>query len=75
MFIHTESRTWHIIVIRVKLKSNFVDDNARLSKNEVGSVRIIPIRQMTFNRGLEALMILSKLTTSCNSSLYVCGKT
>ena len=47
-----------MIVRGVTLKSNLVDDNARLSKNDVGRVRIIPVRKITFSRGLDALTIL-----------------
>ena len=50
--------TWHSMVKGGEFRSNLIDVFARLSKNEVGRVKIIPIRKMTFNRGLEALTIL-----------------
>ena len=34
---------------------------ARLSNNAVGRVRMIPMRKITFRRGLEALTILQKI--------------
>ena len=44
-----------------EFRSNLMDVFARLSKNEVGRVKIIPIRKMTFKRGLEALTILQSI--------------
>ena len=54
--------TLHTNVRGVTLKSNLVDDNARLSKNDVGRVRIIPVRKITFSRGLDGLTILQQNT-------------
>ena len=47
-----------MFVRRFSFGWNLVEDLARLSKNDVGRLRIIPIRKITFKRGLDALTTL-----------------
>ena len=44
--------------------SNLVEDLATLSNSAVGRVRMIPMRKITFRRGLDALTIL-KIQACC----------